>query len=78
MKAVHDLRTGTLDQVLELVVALNDDMTQALAREGLTVPRAHLAWVLHHGGPTPQRALADALRVTPRNVTGRLDHPCGG
>ena len=57
--------THALDQLLELVVLLDDDMTQSLAREGLTVPRAHLAWLVHHNGPTTQRELADALKVTP-------------
>jgi DNA-binding MarR family transcriptional regulator len=62
-----------LDQILELVVLLNEDMTQTLARDGLTVPRARLAWLLHHGGATTQRALADGLKVTPRNITGLVD-----
>lgn len=65
--------TAALDRLLELVVLLNEDMTQSLAREGLTVPRAHLVWLLHHHGPTTQRALADALDVSPRNVTGLVD-----
>ena len=62
-----------LDGLLELTVLLNEDMTHSLAREGLTVPRAHLLWLLHHGGASTQRALAEALRVTPRNVTGLVD-----
>jgi DNA-binding MarR family transcriptional regulator len=65
--------TDALDGLLELVVLLNEDMTQTLSRDGLTVPRAHLVWLLHHGGPSTQRALADSLRVTPRNVTGLVD-----
>ena len=69
VNSLHDI----LDRLLELVVLLNEDMTQALAREGLTVPRAHLLWLLHHQGPSTQRALADALKVTPRNVTGLVD-----
>lgn len=52
---------------------LNGDMTRSLAREGLTVPRAHLLWHLHHHGPCTQRTLADALAVTPRNITGLVD-----
>ena len=52
---------------------LNGDMTRSLAREGLTVPRAHLLWHLHHQGPCTQRTLADALEVTPRNVAGLVD-----
>jgi len=66
---LHD----TLDRLLELVVLLSEDMAQSLAREGLTVPRAHLLWLLHHHGPSTQARLADALNVTPRNVTGLVD-----
>lgn len=72
MKPLHD--TGeALDRLLEIVVLLNADMTESLAQQGLSVPRAHLAWVLHRDGPVTQRALADALDVTPRNVTGLVD-----
>ena len=67
------MRRETLDQLLELVVLLNEDMTESLAREGLTVPRAHLLWLLHHHGPSTQRRLAGALKVAPRNVTGLVD-----
>ena len=62
-----------LGQVLELAVLMNDDMTQALARDGLTVARAHLLWELHHRGPSTQRVLAEALDVSPRNITGLVD-----
>jgi len=30
-------------------------------------------WRLYHHGPATQRALADAMKVTPRNVTGLVD-----
>lgn len=69
-RVVH---TEALDQMLELVVLLNDDMQRDLDRHGLSVPRAHLLWLLHHNGPVTQRTLADALKVTPRNVTGLVD-----
>jgi DNA-binding MarR family transcriptional regulator len=72
VKGIHDFEAA-LDQLLELVVLLNEDMTRTLAHDGLTVARAHLVWLLHHGGATTQRALADALKVTPRNVTGLVD-----
>ena len=72
MNGVHDLG-GTLDRLLELVVLLNEDMTRSLAQDGLTVPRATLVWLVHHNGPSTQRTLADAMRVTPRNVTGLVD-----
>jgi len=76
MKSIHDL-TEALDRTLELVVLFNDDMQQELARLGLSVPRAHLLWLLHHNGPMTQRALSDALDVTPRNVTGLVDGLAG-
>lgn len=65
--------SAALDQLLELVVLLNDDMTRSLARDGLTVSRAHLLWELRQRGPTTQRVLADALSVSARNVTGLVD-----
>ena len=41
--------------------------------EGLTSARVHLLWVLGTTGPSTQQALAHALEVTPRNVTGLVD-----
>lgn len=62
-----------LDRVLELVVVLDDDMTQASASLDLTPARTHLLWELGRHGPVPQRVLAEALKVTPRAVTGLVD-----
>jgi DNA-binding MarR family transcriptional regulator len=59
--------------VLELVVLLNDDMAQANEALGLTPSRTHLLWEVGQRGPVPQRVLAEALRVTPRAVTGLVD-----
>lgn len=64
---------AALGQLLELAVLLNEDMTQHLARQGLTVSRAHLLWELHRRGPSTQRVLAEALAVSPRNITGLVD-----
>ena len=61
-----------VDQVLELASLLNRDMQLSFERDGLTEARAHLLWVLRNGTVT-QRALADALAVTPRNITGLVD-----
>jgi DNA-binding MarR family transcriptional regulator len=55
------------------VVVLNDDMAHAIERLGLTPSRTHLLWELGERGPVPQRVLADALKVTPRAVTGLVD-----
>jgi DNA-binding MarR family transcriptional regulator len=48
-------------------------MTDWLDRVGLSRARAQLLWVLGSDGAVTQRALADTLRVTPRNVTGLVD-----
>jgi len=61
-----------VDQVLELVSLLHRDMALSFERDGLTEARAHLLWVLRDG-PVTQRHLADALGVTPRNITGLVD-----
>ena len=62
-----------LDRMLELVLFLGNDMVRTLGEQGLTPARAHLLWELAERGPSTQRVLADALRVTPRNVTGLVD-----
>lgn len=62
-----------LDRLLEVVVFLGNDMAESLARDGLTEARAHLLWELQRAGPTTQRALADAMHVSPRNITGLVD-----
>ena len=62
-----------LGQVFELALLMNEDMTQSLARDGLTVARAHLLWELQQRGPSTQRILAEALDVSPRNITGLVD-----
>jgi DNA-binding MarR family transcriptional regulator len=48
-------------------------MARANASLGLTPARTHLLWELGRRGPVPQRVLADALKVTPRAVTGLVD-----
>jgi DNA-binding MarR family transcriptional regulator len=64
---------AALDRVLELTVLLNRDMTDSLAREGLTESRAHLLWQLQQRGPCTQAALAAGLHVTPRAITALVD-----
>ena len=41
--------------------------------DGLTVSRTRLLWAIGLHGPMTQRALADALGVSARNVTGLVD-----
>lgn len=64
---------AALGQILELTVLMNADMTESLARDGLTTARAHLLWELQQRGPSTQRVLAQALNVTPRNITRLVD-----
>jgi DNA-binding MarR family transcriptional regulator len=65
------------DQVLQrffqLTVVMSDAMDEDLARRGLTRARATLVAHLHDQGSTIQNALAKALRVTPRNITGLVN-----
>jgi DNA-binding MarR family transcriptional regulator len=69
----HNDAGSALDRVLELVVLLGGDMARGLERDGLTVSRAHLVWELHRRGPVTQKALAGALGVSARTVTGLVD-----
>jgi hypothetical protein len=57
----------------ELSVLLADGMDRGLAEQGLTRPRAEVIWRLQRGGPATQRELSEALRCSPRNVTGLVD-----
>lgn len=66
-------RQEVLEQLLELVTLLGEGMEADAAGRGLTVARAEVVWLIHHRGAMRQRDLADALRVSPRNVTGLLD-----
>src|ERR671912_452474 len=71
--AALDQKIAVLGQVLDVAVLVNQDMNGSLGEYGLTPARAHLLWELFHRGPCTQRVLADALDVTPRNVTGLVD-----
>jgi DNA-binding MarR family transcriptional regulator len=62
-----------MDRLFDLAVVLGDLMDRRLAGHGLTPARAELIWLLHHGGPRTQRELSQALKCTPRNVTGLVD-----
>jgi DNA-binding MarR family transcriptional regulator len=64
---------AALGQLLELTVLLNEDLTTSLVADGVTASRAPLLWYVGQHGPSTQRALADALGVAPRTVTGLVD-----
>lgn len=63
----------TLDRVLALSSLVSADLARFEAVEGLTGARIHLLWQLGVSGPSTQRALADALGVSARNITGLVD-----
>lgn len=65
--------TKILDSLLAISLVLEADQSRELERRGLTQPRTHLLWLLYHGGPSTQAQLAEALGVTPRNVTTLVD-----
>jgi DNA-binding MarR family transcriptional regulator len=61
------------DRLLEIALLIQDDLANFFTATGLTSARTHLLWELHRLGPSTQQALAKALHVTPRNVTGLVD-----
>ena len=62
-----------LDSLLAISQVLEADQERELERRGLTQPRTHVLWTIHHGGPATQAHLAEAIGVTPRNVTALVD-----
>lgn len=66
-------REQIFDRLLEVAVLLQQDLASSLPAVGLTTARAHLLWELQRLGPSTQQALAAALEVSPRNVTGLVD-----
>ncbi len=66
-------REAALERLWALALLLSQGMQTGLAERGLSLARAHVIWLLQQDGPCTQRALARALRVTPRNVTGLVD-----
>jgi hypothetical protein len=65
--------TETLDKVLHLATLVRSDMARFQRDSGLTTARTHLLWVLGASGPSTQQALAGALDVSARNITGLVE-----
>lgn len=66
-------RIAALDRLLEASLLINEDKERSLGEMGLTSSRVALLWRVHQAGPSTQKVLADALQVSPRNVTGLVD-----
>jgi DNA-binding MarR family transcriptional regulator len=62
-----------LDRLLQIGELFQRDMTTHFAGTPLTPARVRVLWVLVHGGPCTQHALATRLEVSPRNVTTLVD-----
>ncbi|WP_206680090.1 MarR family transcriptional regulator [Aeromicrobium phoceense] len=62
-----------LDKLLHLSSLMAADLSRFERESGLTTARTHVLWMLGLSGPSTQQALAAALEVTPRNVTGLVD-----
>ena len=76
MKYIHYMTTnaGTaLEGLFDVAGLLGDAMQGELDTRGLTQARAEVVWRLGRDGTMMQRELSQALRCTPRNVTGLLD-----
>ncbi len=81
MNELHDVDTpvsiqaaaGALERLFELAVVLTGAMDTGLASRGLTRARAEVIWRLCRVDAMTQRELSQALRCTPRNVTGLID-----
>ncbi|MDA8329811.1 MAG: MarR family transcriptional regulator [Candidatus Dormibacteraeota bacterium] len=72
--AKHTTGVGrVLEHLLEVTSLLSEGMEDDASGRGLTVARAGVVWVLHKEGPQRQRDLAEALRVSPCNITGLVD-----
>ena len=80
MKRLHNepdtLSSGadsTFERLFEVAVLLAEGMDRGLVARGLTRARAELIWLLRGQRGMTQRQLSEALRCTPRNVTGLVD-----
>ena len=68
-----ELRVRTLEKFLRVSILMADDADAGLKKRGLTRTRAIALWEIAARRPITQRELADALAVTPRNVTALVD-----
>jgi len=62
-----------LDTLLTISALFQRDMARYFSVSGLTESRVGVLWVLQTGGPATQQAIASALGVSARNVSGLVD-----
>ncbi|XRQ08799.1 MarR family winged helix-turn-helix transcriptional regulator [Actinomadura welshii] len=68
-----EVAAGALEKLFSLAVVTHRYMEDGMAARGLSRARATVLWNLNEQGPMTQRALADAIGVSARNVTGLVD-----
>jgi DNA-binding MarR family transcriptional regulator len=73
METTGTIADSALERLFELAGLLVEGMDHGLGERGITRARAELIWRLRRKGPMTQRALSQALRCTPRNVTSLVD-----
>lgn len=73
MKQLHYSTDDALERLFEVAGVLMDSVNEGLSELKLTPARAEVVWRIGRHGPLTQRQLSDALRCTPRNVTGLVD-----
>jgi DNA-binding MarR family transcriptional regulator len=73
MNELHNAVDAALERLFEVAGLLSDSMGEGLNDLELTPARAEIVWRVGRHGPLTQRQLSDALRCTPRNVTGLVD-----
>lgn len=64
---------GLLDTLLTITTLFQRDMARYFRGTGLSESRVAVLWVLQTQGAVPQRAVASALGVSARNVSGLVD-----
>lgn len=64
---------SVLNRMMQLTVLVGRDMDERLARDGVSRSRVPVLWVISASGPQTQRELSEALRVSPRNITGLVN-----
>jgi DNA-binding MarR family transcriptional regulator len=62
-----------LNSLFAASIVVGENMTRGLDDRGLTRTRATALWTMARHEPLTQRAVADLLGVTPRNVTKLVD-----
>lgn len=62
-----------LDRLLQIADLFQRDMAREYEGTALSPARMAVLWTVHHAGPSPQHAIAEALDVTPRNITALVD-----